>query len=115
MFCSKTNLKNIKKIKLDYKISWKDDIKLNFFTYHMEEFKSFYYDQHVVLTYFKAILGEDNIISKVLGTFPDKLHNTKMIEQAKLNLKVNQIILKELEHESSSTSSDAVEWHYLKW
>lgn len=84
------------------------DIELNFVTYHIEEFRSFYYDQHAVLTYFKAILGEDNIISKVLGTFPDKLHNTKMIEQAKLNLKVNQIILKELEHESSSTSGTNV-------
>lgn len=84
------------------------DIKLNFTTYTIEEFRSFYYDQHAVLTYFKCILGEDNIISKVLGTFPDKQHNTKMIEQAKLNLKVNQIILKELEHESSSTSSTNV-------
>ena len=84
------------------------DIKLNFSTYTIEEFRSFYYDQHAVLTYFKGILGEDNIISKVLGTFPDKLHNTKMIEQAKLNLKVNQIILKELEHESSNTSSTNV-------
>lgn len=85
------------------------DIKLDFSTYTIEEFKSFYYDQHAVLTYFKSILGEDNIISKVLGTSPDKLHNTKMIEQAKLNLKINQIILKELEHESSSTSSTTVE------
>lgn len=84
------------------------DIELNFVTYNIEEFRSFYYDQHAVLTYFKAILGEDNIISKVLGTFPDKLHNTKMIEQAKLNLKVNQIILKELENESSNTSSTNV-------
>ena len=81
------------------------DIKLNFSTHTIEEFKSFYYDQHAVLTYFKGILGEDNIISKVLGTFPDKLHNTKMIEQAKLNLKINQIILKELEHELNSTNS----------
>ena len=85
------------------------DIKLNFVTYSMEEFKSFYYDQHALLTYFNGILGEDNIISKVLGVIPNNQHNTKMIEQAKLNLKVNQIILKELEHESSNTSSDAVE------
>lgn len=84
------------------------DIKLNFITYSMEEFKSFYYDQHALLTYFNGILGEDNIISKVLGVIPNNQHNTKMIEQAKINLKVNQIILKELEHESSSTSSTNV-------
>lgn len=84
------------------------DIKLNFTTYTIEEFRSFYYDAHAVLTYFIGILGEDNIISKVLGAFPNKQHNAKMIEQAKLNLKVNQIILKELEHESSSTSSTNV-------
>lgn len=80
------------------------DINLTFITYTIEEFRSFYYEGHAVLTYFNSILGEDNIISKVLGTTIDKQHNTKMIEQAKLNLKVNQIILKELEHESSSTS-----------
>ena len=84
------------------------DIKLYIYTYTIEEFRGFYYDQHAALTYFKAVLGEDNIISKILGTTPDKLHNTKMIEQAKLNLKVNQIILKELEHESSNTSSTNV-------
>lgn len=84
------------------------DIKLNFFTYSIEEFRSFDYDAYAVLTYFIGILGEDNIISKVLGAFPNKQHNIKMIEQAKLNLKVNQIILKELEHESSSTSSTNV-------
>lgn len=84
------------------------DINLNFTTYTIEEFRSFYYDAHAVLTYFIGVLGEDNIISKVLGAFPNKQHNTKMIEQAKLNLKVNQIILKELEHESSSTSSTNV-------
>lgn len=84
------------------------DIKLGFITYSMEEFKSFYYAQHALLTYFNGILGEDNIISKVLGVIPNNQHNTKMIEQAKLNLKVNQIILKELEHESSSTSSTNV-------
>ena len=84
------------------------DIKINFSTYTIEEFRSFYYDQHAVLTYFKGILGEDNIISKVLGVIPNNKHNTKMIDQTKLNLKVNQIILKELEHESSSTSSTNV-------
>lgn len=84
------------------------DIKLNFNTYIIEEFRSFYYDAHAVLTYFIGVLGEDNIISKVLGAFPNNQHNIKMIEQAKLNLKVNQIILKELEHESSSTSSTNV-------
>lgn len=84
------------------------DINLTFITYTIEEFRSFYYDTHAVLTYFNGVLGEDNIISKVLGPITTKKHNTKMIEQAKLNLKVNQIILKELEHESSSTSSTNV-------
>lgn len=84
------------------------DIALNFNTYTIDGFRPFWYDKHAALTYFKGTLGEDNIISKVLANSFNKLHNTKTIEQAKLHLKISQIILKELEHESSSTSSTNV-------
>lgn len=73
MFCSKTNLKNIKKIKLDYKISWKDDIKLNFWINN--------YEINKVLTWKQTVIDLNNInITNVCLTIfdtPTKSLNNK--------------------------------------
>ena len=83
----------------------------------ISEFFMYASTEKVVSLYLKRILSSDNAISSILdkkcGDL-NKYEQSDIRRQALIMIERHTQILKELD-EHYSTSSDAVEWHYLKW
>lgn len=83
----------------------------------LSEFFMYSDTERAVSLYLKRVLSPNNAISsrldKNLGDL-NKYEQTSIRNQALIMIERHTQILKELD-EHYSTSSDAVEWHYLKW
>ena len=92
-----------------------DDITL--YVGLLTEFFMYVSAEKVVSLYLKRVLSPNNVISsmldKNLGDL-SKYEQADIRRQALIMIERHTQILKELD-EHYSTSSDAVEWHYLKW
>ena len=92
-----------------------DDITL--YVGLLSEFFMYASTEKVASLYLKRVLTPDNVISSILdkkcGDI-NKYEQADIRRQALIMIERHTQILKELD-EHYSTSSDAVEWHYLKW
>ena len=92
-----------------------DDITL--YAGLLSEFFMYASTEKVVSLYLKRVLSPNNAISSILDEkhkYLSKHEQTDIRRQALIMIERHTQILKELD-EHYSTSSDAVEWHYLKW
>ena len=92
-----------------------DDI--TFYVGLLSEFFMYANTEKAVSLYLKRVLSPDNAISSILDEkhkYLSKHEQADIRRQALIMIERHTQILKELD-EHYSTSSDAVEWHYLKW
>ena len=92
-----------------------DDI--NLYTGLLSEFFMYTSTEKAVSLYLKRVLSPNNAISSILDKKCidlNKYDQADMRNKALIMIERHTQILKELD-EHYSTSSDAVEWHYLKW